>query len=201
MLGEISMSFERIDCGLEEVALLAPRVFADSRGFFFESYHFAKFATHGISDVFVQDNHSRSVHGVLRGLHYQTDAAPMAKLVRCTAGRVLDVAVDLRVGSPTFGRHVAAELSEQNRHMLYVPVGFAHGFLVLSETADVLYKCSAHYAPEHEGVIRWDDPDLAIPWPIAQCIVSGRDANAPSLAQYLANPAFRAPVGSTARHG
>jgi len=125
----------------------------DDRGFFFESYQRERYQAHGIADEFVQDNHSRSAQGVLRGIHYQDRSAPMSKLVRCTAGSILDVAVDLRVGSPTFGAWVAEELTADNMRQLFVPVGFGHAFLTLSETADVLYKCGGYYAAKAEGAV------------------------------------------------
>ncbi len=170
--------------------VIDPDVHRDERGFFFESYHKRRFAELGIVDEFVQDNHSRSLHGVLRGIHYQGMSAPMAKLVRCTVGRILDVAVDLRVGSPTFGRWSAAELSADNLRQLLIPVGFGHAFLTLSEVAEVLYKCSGYYTPAAEGSIVWDDPELAIDWPIKAPVVSAKDRAAPTLASYRKHPAF-----------
>jgi dTDP-4-dehydrorhamnose 3,5-epimerase len=156
---------KRIDTAIPGVCLLEPVVFGDHRGFFMESYHRRRLAELGIDCDFVQDNHSRSRTGVLRGLHYQL-GRPQAKLVRATRGRVFDVVVDLRRGSPTFGRWFGAELSEDNRRMLFSPTGFAHGFYVLSELAEVQYKCSDYYAPEEERGIRWDDPKIAIEWPV-----------------------------------
>ena len=152
---------------IPDVVLIEPKVFGDARGFFFESFNQKAFneAT-GTNHVFVQDNHSRSSQGVLRGLHYQIQQ-PQGKLVRVARGRVWDVAVDIRKSSPTFGQWVGAELSEDNQHQLWVPPGFAHGFVVLSESADFLYKTTDYYAPEHERCIAWDDPQLAIAWPIA----------------------------------
>ena len=152
---------------IPDVVLIEPKVFGDARGFFFESFNQKAFneAT-GTNHVFVQDNHSRSSQGVLRGLHYQIQQ-PQGKLVRVARGRVWDVAVDIRKSSPTFGQWVGAELSEDNQHQLWVPPGFAHGFVVLSESADFLYKTTDYYAPEHERCIAWNDPQLAIAWPIA----------------------------------
>jgi len=152
---------------ISDVVLIEPKVFGDARGFFFESFNQKAFneAT-GTNHVFVQDNHSRSSQGVLRGLHYQIQQ-PQGKLVRVARGRVWDVAVDIRKSSPTFGQWVGAELSEDNQHQLWVPPGFAHGFVVLSESADFLYKTTDYYAPEHERCIAWNDPQLAIAWPIA----------------------------------
>ncbi|SFU50007.1 dTDP-4-dehydrorhamnose 3,5-epimerase [Paenacidovorax caeni] len=152
---------------IPDVVLIEPKVFGDARGFFFESFNQKAFneAT-GTNHAFVQDNHSRSSQGVLRGLHYQIQQ-PQGKLVRVARGRVWDVAVDIRKSSPTFGQWVGAELSEDNQHQLWVPPGFAHGFVVLSESADFLYKTTDYYAPEHERCIAWNDPQLAIAWPIA----------------------------------
>jgi len=163
----------------------------DDRGFFFESYQRERYQAHGIADEFVQDNHSRSAQGVLRGIHYQDRSGPMSKLVRCTAGSILDVAVDLRVGSPTFGAWVAEELTADNMFQLFVPVGFGHAFLTLSETADVLYKCGGYYAAKAEGAVAWNDPQIGIRWPRTDPILSGKDRQAPSLAEYAAHPAFR----------
>ena len=170
--------------------MIEPDVFRDDRGFFFESYHKQRFAELGVTEEFVQDNHSRSMQGVLRGIHYQDMSAPMAKLVRCTLGRILDVAVDLRAGSPTFGRWSAAELSADNKRQLLVPVGFGHAFLTLSDVAEVQYKCSGFYTPGAEGAIVWNDPELAIDWPIKDPVVSAKDRAAPSLRSYRKTPAF-----------
>jgi dTDP-4-dehydrorhamnose 3,5-epimerase len=169
---------------IPDVRVVEPKVFGDERGFFLESWNARAFAQAGIDAAFVQDNHSRSRRGVLRGLHYQI-REPQGKLVRAAAGEVYDVAVDLRRSSPTFGRAVGEVLSAENRRMLWIPPGFAHGFLVLSEYADFLYKATAYYAPEHERAIRWDDPRLAIAWPLAGVapVVSAKDAAAPLLAQ------------------
>lgn len=154
-----------IQTEIPEVLLVEPRVFGDERGFFFESFNSRSFNTAVGRDVnFVQDNHSRSAQGVLRGLHYQI-AQPQGKLVRVVTGSVFDVAVDMRKGSPTFGKWVGEVLSADNKRMLWVPEGFAHGFLVLSETADFLYKTTDFYAPQHERCVIWNDPTLAIDWP------------------------------------
>lgn len=151
---------------LPDVLLLEPKVFGDARGFFLESYNRRVFeqAT-GVGAEFVQDNHSRSARGVLRGLHYQLQQ-PQGKLVRVTAGEVYDIAVDLRRSSPAFGRWYGVKLSADNQRQLWVPTGFAHGFLVLSEYAEFLYKTTDYYAPQHERCIAWNDPDLAIQWPL-----------------------------------
>ncbi len=186
------MSITLTRTALEGVVILEPRAFGDARGFFYESYRKDRLAALGLNIDFVQDNHSRSARGVLRGIHYQGAPQSQLKLVRCTVGRILDVAVDLRVGSSTLGKHVAVELSAENRKQLLVPAGFGHGFLTLSEAAEIQYKCDAYYAPEVEGAILWNDPDLAIPWGLSEPpSVSGRDAQAPSFAAYLRNPAFR----------
>jgi dTDP-4-dehydrorhamnose 3,5-epimerase len=162
---------------LPGVVLVEPTVFSDPRGFFMETYHAPKFAEAG-----VQDNHSRSVKDTLRGLHYQIER-PQGKLVRVVAGEVFDVAVDIRRGSPTFGRWHGVNLSADNRLQLYVPPGFAHGFCVVSDTADVIYKCTDVYAPKGERTIRWDDPELAVAWPVARPLLSEKDAAAPTLAE------------------
>lgn len=157
-----------IDTAIADVKIIEPKVFGDERGFFFESFneHAFRQAT-GINVTFVQDNHSKSVKGVLRGLHYQIQQ-PQAKLVRVVAGEVFDVAVDIRRNSPTFGKHIALQLSAENKRMLWVPVGFAHGFVVTSESAEFLYKTTDYYAPQHDRSLLWNDPALAIDWPLAQ---------------------------------
>ena len=153
---------------LPDVVVLEPRVFGDERGFFFESFNARAFTeATGLTPAFVQDNHSRSARGVLRGLHYQI-SQPQGKLVRVVEGEVFDVAVDLRRGSPTFGRWAGTHLSADNKRQMWVPEGFAHGFVVLSESAEFLYKTTDYYAPEHERCIRWDDPQLAIDWPLQE---------------------------------
>ncbi|MDE5452764.1 dTDP-4-dehydrorhamnose 3,5-epimerase [Bradyrhizobium sp. CSA112] len=169
-----------IATALPEVLILEPRLFGDQRGFFLETYQLPRYAEHGISLPFVQDNMSRSSHGVLRGLHLQNPFT-QGKLVTALRGRVLDVAVDVRVGSPRFGCHVAVELSEENRRQLWVPRGFAHGFVVLSETADFFYKCDDLYSPKDEVSIRWNDPAIGINWGIEAPSLSAKDADAPLL--------------------
>lgn len=174
---------QRIATALPDVALVEPQVFGDSRGYFMETYNAREFERLGLGSRFVQDNQSGSQQGVLRGLHYQR-GRPQAKLVRVVRGTVFDVAVDLRRGSPTFGRWAGEILSEQNRRMLYVPEGFAHGFYVLSEQAEFAYKCSEYYAPEEERGLIWNDPTLAIAWPIPADtvpILSGKDSRYPRL--------------------
>lgn len=157
----------RIETALPGVVLLEPRVFPDARGFFMETYSARGFAALGIANAFVQDNHSKSGRGTLRGLHYQLEH-PQAKLCRVVAGAVLDVAVDIRRGSPTFGQHVTALLSAENKRQLFVPRGFAHGFVVLSDETEFLYKCDDFYAPGDEYCIAWDDPQLGIDWELAK---------------------------------
>jgi len=165
-----------IDTAIADVKIIEPQLFGDARGFFLESFNAREFqkAT-GQSPSFVQDNHSRSTRNVLRGLHYQI-RQPQGKLVRVVRGVVFDVAVDIRRSSPTFGHWVGAELSEENHRQMWIPAGFAHGFLVLSESADFLYKTTDYYAPEYERCILWSDPDIAIKWPIAGTpLLSGKD--------------------------
>lgn len=164
---------------IPDVLVIEPRVFGDERGFFFESFNLRAFTEAvGRPCDFVQDNHSKSARHVLRGLHYQI-RQPQGKLVRVVQGSVFDVAVDLRRNSPTFGRHVGVELSAANKRQMWVPPGFAHGFLVLSESAEFLYKTTDYYAPEHERCVRWNDPALAIPWPLdGEPVLSAKDAAA-----------------------
>ena len=165
------------------LAIIEPKVFGDDRGYFFESFSERNFKEQ-VADVdFVQDNQSKSCYGVLRGLHFQKPPYAQAKLVRVVKGRVLDVAVDIRKGSPTFGKHVAVELTEDNHRQFFIPRGFAHGFVVLSEEAIFQYKCDNYYAPQSEGAIAWNDPDLAISWGVPQdkVILSAKDALNPVL--------------------
>jgi dTDP-4-dehydrorhamnose 3,5-epimerase len=167
---------------LPGVLVIEPFVHQDERGFFLETYRAERYAEHGITAPFVQDNHSRSRLGTLRGMHAQLDPA-QGKLVRCIAGEILDVAADIRVGSPTFGKHFASVLSAANFRQLWIPPNFAHGFLVLSETAEVEYKVTEPYRPQTEIAIAWNDPEFAIPWPLAAPTLSSRDAVAPTLAE------------------
>ena len=174
-----------VPTALEGVLLIEPRVFGDARGFFFESWNQRRFdEAIGHAVRFVQDNHSRSTRGVLRGMHFQRAPHAQGKLVRCVVGSVFDVAVDLRAGSPTFGRWVGAELSADNQRQLWIPPGFGHGFLTLSESADFLYKTTDCYAPECEGALRWDDPDVGIVWPDTgmEPTLAEKDKRAPFLA-------------------
>ena len=173
-----------IRTAIPDLLIIEPKVFGDERGFFFESFNRRKFAGLTGRDVdFVQDNHSRSAKNVLRGLHYQIQH-PQGKLVRVAQGAVLNVAVDIRRGSPTFGQHVAVELSAENKRMLWIPEGFAHGFAVLSDAAEFLYKTTDYWYPEHERCLRWDDPALAIDWQLqAAPALSGKDAQGKTLAE------------------
>jgi len=174
-------SFVRLETALPDVYILQPKVLEDSRGFFLESYHETKFAELGITERFVQDNHSCSRKHVLRGLHYQLHH-PQAKLCRVVEGEALDVAVDIRIGSPHFGEWVSVVLSSQARNQIYIPRGFAHGFLALTDSVQFFYKCSDYYDSADERGILWSDPDVAIPWGIAKPLVSEKDARLPTLA-------------------
>ena len=172
-----------IKTDIPEVVIVEPRVFGDNRGYFYESFSERDFAAAVREVKFVQDNESLSCYGVVRGLHFQKPPHAQSKLVRVVKGRVLDVAVDIRKGSPTFGQHVAVELSEENHRQLFIPRGFAHGFAVLSDQAVFQYKCDDYYAPETEGAIAWDDPEIGIDWKIPEdkVILSPKDANHPEL--------------------
>jgi dTDP-4-dehydrorhamnose 3,5-epimerase len=175
---------------LEGPILIEPVAHRDERGYFLETYRQSAFAELGVEDDFVQDNHSRSGRGVVRGMHFQVGSG-QAKLVRCVAGEVLDVVVDIRRGSPTFGEWEAFELDDESLHLLYVPVGFAHGFCAVSETADVIYKCSAYYDAEVERAISYDDPELGIQWPAGlELRASDRDAAAPRLSEIASELPF-----------
>lgn len=176
---------------LPGVIVMESVVHGDSRGFFVETYRESVLADLGITDHFVQDNHSRSSRGVIRGLHAQGGAHPQAKLVRCARGAIRDVVVDIRIGSPTFGQWEAWELDDERGLQLYCPVGFAHGFQVLSDVADVVYRCSEYYAPEDEHSIAHDDPAIGIKWADIPATVSARDQDAPSLQQVATELGFR----------
>ena len=174
---------------LPDVVLIEPEVHGDQRGFFMETWHARKFAAAGIEAAFVQDNHSHSTQGTLRGLHLQV-RQPQGKLIRVVAGEIFDVAVDLRKDSPTFRRWVGLTLSATNRHQLWVPPGFAHGFYTLSTAAEIIYKCTDFYAPEHERTLRWDDPELAVHWPIVSGqspILAAKDAAGVPLRELVAS--------------
>lgn len=174
------MPFEFIKLEIPDVVLIKPLVFPDERGFFMETFKKSDFVRNGINYDFVQDNHSKSKKGVLRGLHYQLNPKAQGKLVRCIKGKIWDVAVDIRKGSPWYSKWVAVELSEENKHMLWIPPGFAHGFVAL-EDAEMIYKCTAEYAPELDRGIIWNDPELAISWPVKEPILSPKDAKLPFL--------------------
>jgi len=176
------MPFQFRKLEIPDVILIEPEVFVDKRGFFLETYQREAFESNGIEVEFVQDNQSRSTRGVLRGLHYQLPPRAQGKLIRAVRGSVFDVAVDIRPGSPTFGRWVGEELSAENSRMLYVPPGFAHGFCVLSDEVDILYKASDTYAPELERGIIWNDPQIGIRWPIDDVILSEKDSRLPAFA-------------------
>lgn len=181
-----------IETGIQGLVVFEPRVFEDSRGFFFESFNEKTFSDQGIPLPFVQDNQSKSCYGVIRGLHYQLDPHAQSKLVRVLVGKILDVAVDIRKGSPTFGKVYSIELSAENKKQLYIPKGFAHGFSVLSETAEVLYKCDAFYSKESEGGIVYNDATLNIDWqiPADKAIVSEKDVVNPTFADCRNNFVF-----------
>ena len=173
---------KRLDTSLDGLVLLEPAVHGDARGFLAETFRADELPRHGVEVGFVQDNHSRSVRGTLRGMHFQTRPG-QAKLVRCARGRILDVVVDLRPSSPTFGQWEGAALDDEQMHLLFVPVGFGHGFCVLSEVADVVYRLSSYYDPATESGIAYDDPEIGIAWPDLELLVSDRDASAPRLAE------------------
>ncbi len=175
----MAFKFQRLE--IPDVILIEPNIYEDERGFFVETYKFSEFSGFGIKEQFVQENHSKSVRSVLRGLHYQKIPMAQGKLIKAINGEVFDVAVDIRKGSPTYGRWISVVLSAENKRMLYVPVGFAHGFCVLSETAEVLYKVTEEYSPENDTGIIWNDPDIAISWPIQHPIVSKKDMAHPRL--------------------
>ncbi len=179
------MPFEFKRLEIPDVILIKPKVFEDERGFFMETYKKSDFEKAGIKEEFVQDNHSKSKYGVLRGLHFQREPYAQAKIVRCIRGVIYDVAVDLRRDSPTFGKWVGVILSEHNRYQLYIPRGFAHGFVVLSDVAEVVYKVDNIYAPDYETGIIWDDSDIGIGWPVDDPIVSEKDRKLPTLREAL----------------
>ena len=169
------------------VQIVEPRVFADDRGYFMETYKRSEFAEHGIAEAFLQGNHSMSTKGTLRGLHYQNHPKAQGKLVRALSGEIYDVVVDIRQGAPTFGKWLGVTLSSENKKMLYVPIGFAHGFCVVSDEAEIAYMATEEYAPECEAGICWNDPQLKIGWPIDKPQLSGRDRNWPGLADADSN--------------
>jgi len=175
------MSFTFTKLALPGLILIKPRVFDDDRGFFFEAYKHSEFAAHGIDDNFIQDNSSFSTKGVLRGLHYQLPPNAQAKLVRCLSGKIFDVAIDIRKSSPTFGQWQGLELNAEEKNMLYIPAGFAHGFYTLSEQAEILYKVSGEYAPQSERGIIWNDTSINIEWPDKKPLLSKKDQLFPAL--------------------
>lgn len=179
------MPFNFINTEIPGVIIVEPRVFKDERGFFLESYKLSEFKDNGIDVDFFQDNHSSSTKGVLRGLHFQKPPKAQAKLVRCPRGKIFDVAVDIRPDSRTFKKWVGIELTEENKKMFYIPAGFAHGFVVLSEEAEVLYKASNEYSPEHDAGFRWDDPEIGVDWGIKDPLVSEKDAKMPFLREII----------------
>lgn len=185
------MKIKVIKTPLPNLVVVDIDYFEDDRGFFIETWHKKDFAAAGLALEFVQDSHSRSKHKVLRGLHYQDMTAPMGKLLRCTQGAIFDVAVDLRVSSATFGKWFGIELTADTKKQVYVPVGFAHGFVVLSDWAEIQYKQTGFYTPQAEGTIAWNDKDLGIEWPINDPILSKRDETGVPLSDYLKNPAFK----------
>lgn len=184
------MPFEFIRLEIPDVILIKPKVFEDERGFFLEFFKYSDFKQAGINCNFVQDNHSKSKKGVLRGLHYQLEPKAQGKLVRCIKGKIWDVAVDIRKGSPTFGKWVAVELTEENKWMLWIPPGFAHGFVAL-EDCEIIYKCTEEYAPELDRGIIWNDPDIAISWPVENPILSQKDSKLPRLKDAEINFEYR----------
>lgn len=181
---EMPFEFERLE--IPDVVLIRPKVFEDERGFFLETYKKEDFEEAGIPGEFVQDNHSKSEYGVLRGLHFQKEPYAQAKIVRCVRGAIYDVAVDLIKNSPTLGNYVGVNLSEDNKYQLYIPRYCAHGFLVLSDAAEVIYKVDTVYAPDHERGLIWNDPDVAIPWPNSNPILSLKDKQLPTLKELIA---------------
>ena len=172
-------TFKKLE--IPDIILIGPRAFRDDRGYFMETYKHSDFVSAGIKETFVQDNYSRSSQGVLRGLHYQKDPSGQGKLVQCITGKIFDVAVDIRRGSPYFGKWVGMELSEDTNLMLYIPAGFAHGFVVVSKMADVMYKCTREYAPADDRGIIWNDPFIGIRWPVKEPVLSGKDSEHPLL--------------------
>jgi dTDP-4-dehydrorhamnose 3,5-epimerase len=172
---------------LEDVVVLVPDIFQDSRGFFTETFRADQFESHGLPVRFVQDNHSRSAKGVVRGLHFQWEP-PMGKLMRVTAGQAFLVAVDIRKGSPTLGKWVGTEASVENRRMVWAPAGFARGFCAMAEGTEIQYKCTGIYSNKAESAIRWNDPDIGIQWPLTDVTISDKDRNAATLAEWLRSP-------------
>ena len=177
------MPFEFEKLEIDGVVLVKPKVFGDNRGFFMESYKKSDFERNGIDIEFVQDNHSKSLRGVLRGLHYQAKPKAQAKLIRCCRGKIYDVVVDLRINSKTFGKWLKVELSEENSHMLFIPEGFAHGFVVLSDEAELLYKTNTEYSAEHDRGLLYNDEEIGIDWGVESTILSDKDKAQPKLSE------------------
>lgn len=184
--------FKRLS--IPEIILVEPKVFHDERGCFIEVYKYSDFAQFGIAESFVQDNHTKSKKNVLRGLHYQKNPSAQGKLVRCLRGKIFDVGVDIREGSSAFGQWIGVELSEENNRMLYIPPAFAHGFVVLSDTADVIYKCTKEYSLENDRGIIWNDPDISIKWPVENLVISEKDRKLPLLKDADKNFVFESKV-------
>jgi len=177
------MPFEFVPLEIPGLTLIKPRIFGDDRGFFLELYKYSDFFNSGIGAHLVQDNYSKSTEGTLRGLHYQKNPKAQGKLVSCVKGRIYDVAVDIRKGSPYYGKWSGVELTEENKYLLFVPPGFAHGFQVVSETAEVMYKCTEEYSPENDRGILWNDPDINVAWPLTNPLLSAKDKIHPLLSK------------------
>jgi len=175
------MPFEFVSLTIPDLKLIKPRIFNDDRGLFLELYRYSDFSRAGLREHFVQDNYSKSEKGVLRGLHYQKNPKSQGKLVSCVKGVIYDVAIDIRKGSPHYGKWAGVELTEENKHLLYVPTGFAHGFQVISETAEVMYKCTEEYSPENDRGIIWNDPNINVLWPLKNPLLSAKDKAHPLL--------------------
>jgi len=180
----VPFQFTKVE-NINGLVIIDPAVFPDPRGYFLESFRQDQFAENGIGEIFVQDNHSLSCKGTLRGLHFQKDPAAQGKLVTVISGAVWDVAVDLRKGSPSFGKWFGVELTGDNHRLFYIPPGFAHGFLTLEDNTHFVYKCTQYYSPENDGGLRWDDPELAVQWPIKDPLVSAKDESLPHMADWL----------------
>ncbi len=185
------MKLKATKADIKDLLIVEPACYEDERGFFMEPWNKRDFSDIGITIEFVQEGHSRSKSQVVRGLHYQSGPASQAKLVRCILGKVFDVAVDLRIRSDTFGKWFGIELSAENKKQLYIPVGFGHGFAVLDEYSEILYKQSSYYTPPLEGAVLWNDPDIGIKWPVDNPILSEKDKSAQTLKEYLKKPAFK----------
>ncbi len=188
------MPFEFSPLEIPGLVLVKPRVFDDGRGFFLELYKYSEFERAGIREHLVQDNYSQSTKGVLRGLHYQKEPSAQGKLVMCLRGVIFDVAVDIRKGSPHYGKWIGVQLSGENKNLLYIPAGFAHGFQVVSDTAEVLYKCTGEYSPAHDRGVIWNDADIGVAWPLNNPLLSGKDKVHPLLKDADNNFVFTTPA-------